>query len=246
MVDLVTPVRPGPRGIGILWRGHVFLFDKEYWQSTYRAAVGSRLLLIVVGLETVRLVFNWLQLPFTPFWLEVSLYLGLVLLSVRVIAGLAWSEIGFYRWSEWNATEKAFFIEILLIANVVFPMVFAARLRSILAEPSAMMTVGTMFVPYLFYGFYQEVLYRGMLQTELVRRWGPVSGILVSNVLYTFGPQHYYYFFSGSLAVPMFAGIFAMGLMFAMVFRRSGNLWIVAVMHGTGNSYIAGSLGAVR
>ena len=58
-----------------------------------------------------------------------------------------------------------------------------------------MTIVWTVFVPYVVFGFYQEVLYRGMLQTEL---------------------------------------------------GRSSNLWIVAVMHALGNSYIAGSFGATR
>jgi membrane protease YdiL (CAAX protease family) len=62
--------------------------------------------------------------------------------------------------------------------------------------------------------------------------------LLVSNTLYTFGPQHSHYFSSKpSLAVPMLAGIFAIGLVFALIFHRSRNLWIVAVMHGFGNAY---------
>jgi membrane protease YdiL (CAAX protease family) len=86
-----------------------------------------------------------------------------------------------------------------------------------------------------------------MLQTELVRRWGPLTGILVSNLLYTFGPLHYYYLFSkASLAVPMFASIFAVGLLFAIVFHRTGNLWIVAIMHAFGNAYAVGTFGLVR
>jgi membrane protease YdiL (CAAX protease family) len=83
-----------------------------------------------------------------------------------------------------------------------------------------------------------------MVQLELVRRWGPLMGILVANVLYTFGPLHTYYFSSrASLAGPMFASIFLVGLFFGMVFRRSGNLWIVAIFHAIGNSYIAGGSG---
>jgi len=59
------------------------------------------------------------------------------------------------------------------------------------------------------------------------------------NVLYTFSPGHYDYFSAPrAVAVPMFAAIFAMGLVFGMVYRRSGNLWIVAVMHALGNAYI--------
>ena len=236
------------QGLAAHWRGHVLLFDKPHVPPTYEPAAGRRLLLIVAALEGLRVALTPLQPRLPPLWLQVPIYLGLALLSVRVVAGLAFSEIGFRRWREWNPTEKSYFIQIMVIANVVFPMVFASRLRTILAEPGVITTIWTVFVPYLVYGFYQEVLYRGMLQTELVRRWGALRRIAVSNSLYTFGPLHYYYFFSAaaSLAVPMFAAIFAIGLLFAIIFRRSGNLWIVAVMHGIGNSYIVGSLGTVR
>ena len=33
---------------------------------------------------------------------------------------------------------------------------------------------------------------------------------------------------------------------FGVLFRRSGNLWIVAVIHGIGNAYIVGSLSSAR
>jgi hypothetical protein len=56
---------------------------------------------------------------------------------------------------------------------------------------------------------------------------GRDRGILVSNTLFTFGPRHFHYVLSaGSPAVPMLASIFAVGLLFAVVFHRSGNLWI--------------------
>lgn len=231
--------------VAALWRGHLFLFDRTPAPPPYAPAAGVRLLLIVAGLEALRLTLTWLDPPFASFWIAAPVYLVLALLSVRALAGLHWSQIGFRRWRQWNATEKAYFIQILFIANIVFPMVFAPQLRAILGGPSAMTKVWTVFVPYLFYGFYQEVVYRGLAQTELVRRWGSHSGVLVSNALYTFGPMHYYYFSStAASALPMFAAIFGMGLVFAMLFRQSGNLWIVAVMHGIGNAYIVGSLGS--
>jgi membrane protease YdiL (CAAX protease family) len=81
----------------------------------------------------------------------------------------------------------------------------------------------------------------------LVRPCGVFIGILAANVLYTFGPLHWNYFFSPvSLAVPMFASIFAIGLFFGVLFNRSGNLWIVAVIHGIGNAYIVTSLASGR
>jgi CAAX protease family protein len=166
--------------LNVHWRGHAFLFEKKRL-PTYSATGGLRLLLIFLVLEGVigpRLaLFSLLQLPLPPVWLRVPILLGLALLLVRFVAGLKLSEIGLYRWGEWSATEKSYFLQVVLIANVIFSVLFADRLRIILAEPFLLRRVGTVFLPYLLWGFYQEVMYRGILQTELVRRWGPLWGI---------------------------------------------------------------------
>jgi membrane protease YdiL (CAAX protease family) len=41
----------------------------------------------------------------------------------------------------------------------------------------------------------------------------------------------------------MFAAIFLIGLFFGVLYRRSGNLWIVGVLHAIGNAYIVWSVG---
>jgi membrane protease YdiL (CAAX protease family) len=238
------PVDVRPLGLNVHWRGHAFLFEKKP-PPTYGATGGLRLLLIFITLEGIigpRLsLLNWLRLPLPPVWLRVPIQLGVALLLVRFVARLKLSEIGLYRWREWSAAEKSYFVQVLVIANVIFSVVFADRLLAILAEPHLLTRVGTVFFPYLLWGFYQEVVYRGILQTALVRRWGPWRGILVSNLLYTFGPLHFYHFSHTHPALPMFAGIFAIGLFFGGLFWRSGNLWMVAIFHGIGNAYIEGT-----
>ena len=234
----------GQQGLNVHWRGYAFLFEKKR-SPTYGATSGLRLLLIFFTLEAVigpRLsLFSWLHVPLPPVWLRVPILLGLALLLVRFVAGLKLSEIGLYRWREWSAAEKSYFVQLFLIANLVFSILFADRLRMILAEPHLLGRVGAVFLPYLLWGFYQEVVYRGILQTELVRRWGPLCGILDSNSLYTFGPLHFYHFSHTHPALSMFVGIFAIGLFFGVLFARSGNLWMVAIFHGIGNSYIEGT-----
>jgi uncharacterized protein len=238
-----SPARSNSRGLLVHLRGHLLLFDQKP-TSDYDASAGIRLLIVAVALEAVRPgLVKWLY-PVAPLLVLIPLLLALALLSVRFLAGVKLSQIGFHPWKKWSATEKSYFIQLLVIANVVFQLVLAARLRRIMARPDALSIVATVFVPYLFYGFYQEVVYRGMLQSELVRRWGAFAGVLISNLLYTFGPLHWNYF--SPLNVPMFASIFAIGLFFGVLFQRSGNLWIVAVMHGIGNAYIVGSLGPTR
>ena len=246
MAEPDSPASPEPQGLIVHLQGHVLLFEHKP-APQYEAAAGLRLLFAAVVLEAVRLgVVRWLY-PKVPLLILLPLLLGCALLAVRFGAGLRLSQIGFKPWRQWNAIEKSYFVQVLIIANVVFSLVFATRLRRIFAQPNSLEVVATVFVPYLFFGFYQEVVYRGMLQSELVRRCGAFIGILAANILYTFGPLHSYYFASrSSLALPMFAAIFAIGLFFGIVFRRSGNLWIVAVIHGIGNAYIVGSLGATR
>ena len=87
------------------------------------------------------------------------------LLLVRFVAGLNLSQIGLYRWREWIGTEKSYFIQVFLIANLVFAALFADRLQMIFSEPSPLHRVWAVFIPYFLWGFYQEVVYRGILQT---------------------------------------------------------------------------------
>lgn len=213
----------------------------------YDPSTGVRLLLIAVAVEALRIVLvRWLHAAL-PLLILVLLLLVFSLLLVRFFAPLKLSQIGLYRWSEWTPTEKSYFVQLLIIANAVFPLIFADRLRVILAQPSALTTLWNVFVPYLFFGFYQEVIYRGILQSELVRRWGTMIGILIANLLYTFGPLHWnYYSMRIAVAVPMFAAVFAIGLFFGVLYKRSGNLWMVAVIHGIGNAYIVASLSSAR
>jgi membrane protease YdiL (CAAX protease family) len=221
---------------GALWRGHVFLFDKESRPAAFSNTASARLLLIVAGLEAIRLTRAQFLPAVLPPWLEISIYLAMALTATRVFARVSWAQIGFSPWAQWNAIEKSYLIQVVILVNIVFLAIFGGRFPA-----------PAVFVRYLIYGFYQEVLYRGLLQTELVRRWGAVAGILISNLLFTFGPLHYYYFGSpASLAMPMFAAIFGIGLLFAVVFQRSGNLWIVAIMHAFGNAYAIGAFGQAR
>jgi CAAX protease family protein len=223
-------------------RGHLLQFDKRPTVK-HEASAGARLLLAAAGLEVLRLAaVPWLR-PAAPLWLLLPLLLGLALLTVPALAGLRLSEIGLHRWRDWTGTEKSYFLQVILIANLLFPLAFATPLRNRFAESGAASMLWGVFLPYLAFGFYQEVVYRGMVQLELVRRWGAPAGILVANVLYTFGPLHWNYFHSPlSVAGPMFGSIFVIGLFFGLLFYRSGNLWVVAVFHAIGNAYIVASL----
>jgi membrane protease YdiL (CAAX protease family) len=122
-------------------------------------------------------------------------------------------------------------------------MILLPKLKVILTQPALWSTAISVLLVQLLWGFYQELIYRGILQTELVRRWGAPTGIFISNILFTFGPLHFYHF-RGIEENPshawIFAAIFAIGLFFGFLFQRSSNLWIVGLFHGIGDWYLTG------
>jgi membrane protease YdiL (CAAX protease family) len=226
-------------------KGHLLLFDPQP-PATYDSASGLRLLAIFILLEGVIGPRLWLVkmigLSMPPAWLRVPVLLGLALLLARFVAGVRFTDIGFRPWKKWSTTERSYFLQVFVLANLAFYLIYATRLHRVFADPASRATAGVLIATHLVWGFYQELVYRGILQTELVRRWGNVAGVLTSNVLYTFGPLHFYHFSHSMLSgrLIMFAAIFAIGLFFGVLFRRSGNLWIVGIIHGIGDVYLTG------
>src|SRR5882672_3339935 len=197
--------------IGRHLQGHLFLFETRPRLPAYDSSAGLRLLLIFILLEGVvgpRLsLFRVLGLPLPPAWLRVPILLMLTIILIPIFARVRLGQIGLYPLPDWGVTEKSYLIQVLLIANVVFGFLFAERLRMIFADPGfwwrpAALIILTNFL----WGFHQELVYRGILQTELMRRWGSLVGILASNFLFTFGPLHFYHFSDRSPggAWPMF------------------------------------------
>jgi uncharacterized protein len=226
-------------------RGHVLQFDAPA-APIYSPRMGARLLASAMLLEIVRLGVVSTLGSAVPLWLFMPLLLALAVAAVP-LAGMTFQQIGFRPWHEWTTTERSYFVQVIVIANVVFPLMLGSALRTRFGETGTAATIGGVFLSYLAYGFYQEIVYRGMVQSQLVRRHGAAAGILGANVLYTFGPLHHYYWTTyESQALPMFAAAFGMGLLFGVLYRRSGNLWIVAVMHAIGNAYMVTSLSTVR
>lgn len=208
------------------WRrhlgGHVLLFDRKPLPELSGSA-DMRLLLLAAALEIGRLaVFRRAHPALVLAWL------ALALLAVPSFARVRLRDLGFAPWRAWTGTERSYFVQVLVLANVLFPLVLARR-------------PGRLFVVYLGFGFYQELVYRGMLQRALTGRWPPLAAIATANLLYTFGPLHWNYLRGpASVAAPMLVAIFAIGLLFGALYHRSGNLWIPAVFHAVGNAWLVG------
>jgi len=164
------------------------------------------------------------------------------LAAARLWANVRFSNIGFVSPGKWTATEAVFFFEIVVGAAIAF---YALRGVTVVYPSNALpwivggATIGTQ----LLWGFYQELVYRGLLQTELTRRFGAVAGVLAANLAFTTGPLHLYHLMkmrpeTTNATLIVMGMTFAIGLLFAFIFHRTRNLWLVGVMHGIGNAFM--------
>ena len=211
-------------------------------RSTYDPAAGGRLLLcfVAVGLilqPGLRVLVRALGLA-GERWIALAMVLVLlvaVLVGVRRIAGLGLESIGLHPWAAWTLRERIYLLTVGPIAAVAFSIVFRDHF-ALLARTHGWRDLFLLTVPTgVLWGMAQEFIYRGLLQTELARRLGGVAGVLVANLVFTFGPLHFNHFGIGADAGPrwgVFAAIFGIGLFFGILYRRSGNLWIPALLHG--------------
>src|SRR5262245_11566060 len=124
-------------------RGHLLLFDPAP-APTFSAATGVRLLLIGSFVEIVRLsAVSWFT-PTIPLLVLVAALLALGLVSVTRLAGVKLTQLGLRPWRSWTTTEKSYFVQVVALANVVFPLVLAASLRNRLPQSQGLWEV---FVP---------------------------------------------------------------------------------------------------
>lgn len=242
-------VDPETSKIRPVWRGQLLLFDRPEVPAI-SSRQGLKLLLIFLFLEGIaRRSFDagarWMSIDGRDWWplLQMSLLTVLVCGLVLSFAGVCLSELGLSSWRCWSRTEKFYLLQIVPITIGVFSFAQSASLKVLWSRPHLGEIGLFVFLPKMIWGFYQELLYRGILQTEFVRRWGTLPGIFASNLIFTFGPLHTYHFRAAAKNPShlwIFAAIFAIGLLFAIIFKRSGNLWIVGIMHGLGDWFIDG------
>lgn|ERR1700689_896835 len=242
-------VDPETSAIQPFWRGQLFLFDQPP-APTFSPTQGLKLLLVFLFMEGIArrsldAGARWVSLAGREWWplLQMSLWTALACWLVIAFAGVRLSELGLYSWLRWSKTEKFYFLQIVPITIGVFSFAQSASLKLLWTRPHLGEIGLFIFVPKMIWGMYQELLYRGILQTELVRRWGTVPGIFAGNLIFTFGPLHFYHFRAAAKNPShlwIFAAIFAIGLLFAIIFKRSVNLWIVGTMHGLGDWFIDG------
>lgn len=220
-------------------RAHALRFETPL-APTYGDAAGIRMLVafFVIGvgmLFVLRLVTGAADVrgvPVANLGFVVALLAAFVV-TQRTFVRLAVAGVGLRRFADWTRRERLFFLQAVLIASVVFAIVFGDHLLALLEQHGFAGFLLFSVLTGIMWGMVQEFLYRGWLQTELTRRFGAAAGLFAANAVFTFGPLHLNYLVDpAGVRWSGIAAIFGIGLFFGFVYYRSGNVWIPAVLHG--------------
>jgi membrane protease YdiL (CAAX protease family) len=212
-------------------RAHALQFERPL-APDHDAAVGRRILIAFAAVAFgvfygLRFASTQIGLAGTPIGGSsfVVALLAAFLVAQRVFVRTPFPEIGLRHPSAWTRRERLYAVQCLLLALPAFTFVFRDRLRELIELHGPIGFVVFSVLTGLAWGAVQEFLYRGWQQTELTRRFGGLPGLLVANLVFTFGPLHLDHVLSpdgprwGTLAA-----IFGIGLLFGLIYRRSGNL----------------------
>jgi membrane protease YdiL (CAAX protease family) len=163
----------------------------------------------------------------------VVAWLAAFVLVHRAFVRVPMAAVGLRRFPDWTRRERLYLFQVIPLAVVAFVVLFRAHLQALLDRHGLAGFLTYSVLGGLAWGIAQELVYRGWLQTELTRRLGINAGLLAANLAFTFGPLHFDHF-GGPDGVRWtgLAAVFAIGLFFGIVYSRSGNVWIPALMHG--------------
>lgn len=218
---------------------HALKFERSL-APKYEDAIGLRMLLafLMVGiglffaLHLISDVAGVRGSPASNMAFVVALT-GAFFLAQRAFVGLPIAGVGLRRFADWTPRERLYLFQVVPMAIVVFAVVFSDHLLALLHLHGFAGFVLFSVLTGLCWGMVQEFLYRGWLQTELTRRFGATAGLLAANTAFTCGPLHLNYLVdSTGVHWGGLAAVFGIGLFFGILYLRSGNLWIPAILHG--------------
>lgn len=220
-------------------RAHALRFERPL-APTYGSGTGVRVLVaflvvavgVYYGLRIALVAASVIGTPAASLGFVVLLTLAFFAMQ-RWYVRAPMADIGLRPLAAWKRRERLYLLQVVPTASIVFAFVFRDHLMALLEFHGIMGFALFSVATGLIWGAVQEFLYRGWLQSELTRRFGPLIGLLAANVVFTFGPLHLNYLTDpDGVRWAGLGAVFGIGLIFGFIYRRSGNLWIPAVLHG--------------
>ena len=206
--------------------------------------VHSNLKMLIIFLIIIMVLFVFIDFQFSNnikanLMISNSIYRllgGLILMMICI--GFGQRELLRFRnvWKSLLIMIPAFIVS---INN--FPIIAFFDGRANLTEP--MSQVFLYFIECLSVGFFEEILFRGILLILLLKKFkdhqhGVLLAIVISSIV--FGFSHIINMFYGLSVFDTMLQVmysFLVGMLWAIMFLKTGNLWLTMLLHATFNFF---------
>lgn len=122
-------------------------------------------------------------------------------------------------------------LAILIGLGMSFVEFYVLHPQALIPDLGALNMIALMVIMVFFVGLGEELVFRGILQTRMQERVGPLIAILFSALL--FAIMH-----SGYSSLPYLFYVFGVGLLLGYLFFRTKNLLFVVLIHGFINFFL--------
>jgi membrane protease YdiL (CAAX protease family) len=151
--------------------------------------------------------------------------------------------LGYRHMFQFNQAGKALLVMLpaFLISINNFPVSAFLNGRTELNEP--VYRIFLFFIECLSVGFFEEILFRGILLFVLLdiflnKKYGVILAVVSSSLI--FGSLHIFNVFEGasmSVIIEQIGYSFLMGMLWAVMYLKTKNLWLVMILHATYNFF---------
>lgn len=156
--------------------------------------------------------------------------LALIIILVMKKSSQGKFRFGFQKYNLWPSIALASLSLLVVLDNIVENSLAGRSLQN--TFPGIVIALLAGFAP----GFFEEVVCRGVVLTNMMQRWNQKNGYLMKSVLASgiaFGLVHLFNLMNGDVMGTLLQVCYAsgIGIFFGAVFARTRNLWGTIILH---------------
>ncbi|AUD62174.1 hypothetical protein BK010_00615 [Tenericutes bacterium MO-XQ] len=212
--------------------------------KTHRITIHTHQKIITMALIALMIFISFIDIPFVSDAQDQVIISNILVRSIGGFIVVYWMIILGYAWLfKFHKGFQAFIIMIpgFLISINNFPIIAFLDDRASLTAP--LYRVFLFFLECLSVGFFEEVIFRVVLLIFLLKTFSKLKMNLIFSIVLSsliFALSHIFNLFSGASYSDTFLQIgysFLVGMMWAVMFLKTKNIWLTILLHATFNFF---------
>ncbi|ARJ50974.1 CPBP family intramembrane glutamic endopeptidase [Staphylococcus lutrae] len=172
--------------------------------------------------------------------LEMILTLFTTLWLIKKVSGFSYRDLGFMKRNFMKhyllgAVGGALGISLVFFINLVFKGIDV----TFVFKTEALSAILLAFIFFLFQGMYEELLFRLYLMPHFSKAWGHTFALITTSLLFML-----LHGLNSSVNPLAFLNLFIFGMVFGLIYYRTGSAWLIGAGHSLWNFVLGPVLGS--